>query len=374
MSTETDQLPPAPGEELEPTDSDGLYPAGQDSDHPIADPGMEEHQPRLSDVDKKAADRAARQVIGMFLAVPLFSIAYIVAYYAIPSDLTIDLSFFHASTQHVAMGLTLGIAVLLIGIATQQWARQLMSNHEIVEERHPSHSPEADNAEVMRQLDAGIEESGVPRRKMLIFSALGAVGILAAPALVMYTDLGPVANKAWRREALESTLWDEGVRLVNDITYSPLKASDIVIGQLVNGAPENLTELHGKDFQNAKAKAPIVIVRMNPDDITIPEDRQTWQVGGILAYSKICTHVGCPISLWEQQTHHLLCPCHQSTFDLADSGKVVFGPAARALPQLPIKVDADGFLVAQSDFTVPVGPSYFERDSRNDLGESEEYR
>jgi ubiquinol-cytochrome c reductase iron-sulfur subunit len=84
-------------------------------------------------------------------------------------------------------------------------------------------------------------------------------------------------------------------------------------------------------------------------------------VSGILCYSKICTHVGCPISLWEQQTHHLLCPCHQSTFDLADNGKVIFGPAGRSLPQLPITVDSEGYLVAQSDFREPVGPSYWER-------------
>jgi len=90
-----------------------------------------------------------------------------------------------------------------------------------------------------------------------------------------------------------------------------------------------------------------------------------------LCYSKICTHVGCPISLWEQQTHHLLCPCHQSTFDLGNSGVVVFGPAARALPQLPITTDAEGYLVARSGFTVPVGPSYFERDSRNDFKEGD---
>ncbi|NHB84010.1 Rieske (2Fe-2S) protein [Tessaracoccus sp. HDW20] len=102
-----------------------------------------------------------------------------------------------------------------------------------------------------------------------------------------------------------------------------------------------------------------------------PESRKDWQVSGILAYSKICTHVGCPISLWERQTHHLLCPCHQSTFDLGNSGVVVFGPAARALPQLPIKVNEEGFLVAQSDFTLPVGPSFFERDSRNDFVEGD---
>ncbi|GAE75599.1 ubiquinol-cytochrome C reductase iron-sulfur subunit [Cutibacterium acnes JCM 18918] len=105
---------------------------------------------------------------------------------------------------------------------------------------------------------------------------------------------------------------------------------------------------------------------MDLDSIKIPESRKDWQVGGILSYSKICTHVGCPVNLWEQQTHHLLCPCHQSTFDLGDSGVVVFGPAGRSLPQLPITVDDKGYLVARSDFTVPVGPSYFERDSRHD--------
>ena len=110
---------------------------------------------------------------------------------------------------------------------------------------------------------------------------------------------------------------------------------------------------------------------MDPNTIKIPESRQDWQIGGILCYSKICTHVGCPISLWEQQTHHLLCPCHQSTFDLGDSGVVVFGPAARALPQLPITTDAEGYLVAQRGFDVPVGPSYFERDSRNDFKEGD---
>jgi ubiquinol-cytochrome c reductase iron-sulfur subunit len=117
----------------------------------------------------------------------------------------------------------------------------------------------------------------------------------------------------------------------------------------------------GTRLNQAKVKAAIVIVRMRPEDITPLPDRKNWGVNGILCYSKICTHVGCPISLWEQQTHNLLCPCHQSTFDLADNGKVVFGPAARALPQLPIEVDSEGYLVAQSDFTEPVGPSYWER-------------
>ncbi|GAB3924209.1 cytochrome bc1 complex Rieske iron-sulfur subunit [Microlunatus endophyticus] len=341
---------------------------------PVPDPGVEEHLPRLADVDKAAADRVERQVVTMYLLVPVMAVLFVLSYYLIPRGESIDFGPLHSSAKHVALGLTLGIGVLLIGLATQQWARQLMANNEVVEERHPAYSPADANEEALRQLNVGIDESGVPRRKMLIFSALGAVGILAAPALVLLTDLGPVAGPNYRRKTYETTLWKEGIRLVNDITYTPLKPEDLSIGQLVNGVPENLKELSGTEFNNAKAKCPIVVVRMNPADIKIPANRQDWQVSGILAYSKICTHVGCPISLWEQQTHHLLCPCHQSTFDLADSGRVLFGPAARALPQLPIKVNDEGYLVARSGFPVPVGPSFFERDSRHDLGQSQEYR
>jgi ubiquinol-cytochrome c reductase iron-sulfur subunit len=102
---------------------------------------------------------------------------------------------------------------------------------------------------------------------------------------------------------------------------------------------------------------------MRPDELAPADGRENWHVDGIVAYSKICTHAGCPVSLYEATTHHLLCPCHQATFDLADNGAVVFGPATRSLPQLPLAVDDDGVLVAQSDFTEAVGPSYWEREA-----------
>jgi ubiquinol-cytochrome c reductase iron-sulfur subunit len=194
---------------------------------------------------------------------------------------------------------------------------------------------------------------------------------MGIPLIVVFADLGPWPTKKKRAATIETTIWREGIRLVNDVTYIPIKASDLEIGQLVNGQPENLKDLEGTEFQQAKAKSSIIIVRMDPRTIRIPASRQDWQVGGILCYSKICTHVGCPISLWEQQTHHLLCPCHQSTFDLGNSGLVIFGPAARSLPQLPITVDAEGYLVSRSGFTVPVGPSFFERDSRHDFKEGD---
>jgi len=161
-----------------------------------------------------------------------------------------------------------------------------------------------------------------------------------------------------RARTIGTTIWTENIRIVNDVTYSPMKPEDLSIGQLVNAEPENLKDLEGAEYQIQKAKAAVIVVRMDPNTIIIPPSREDWQVGGILCYSKICTHVGCPISLWEQQTHHLLCPCHQSTFDLADSGKVVFGPAHRPLPQLPLGVDSEGYLIAMSDFKEIIAPSY----------------
>jgi ubiquinol-cytochrome c reductase iron-sulfur subunit len=156
------------------------------------------------------------------------------------------------------------------------------------------------------------------------------------------------------------------MRVVNDVSGEPIKPSDLEVGQLVNAEPEALFEVdeHGERVLNgtkalqAKSKAAVIVVRMRPEAIRPSKGRENWGIDGILCYSKICTHVGCPISLWEQQTHHLLCPCHQSTFDLADNGKVVFGPAHRPLPQLPLGLDADGYLIALSDFTDIVAPSY----------------
>ena len=103
----------------------------------------------------------------------------------------------------------------------------------------------------------------------------------------------------------------------------------------------------------------IILIRMQPDEIR-SQQGDGWDYQGIVAYSKICTHVGCPIALYEQRTHHLLCPCHQSTFDLADSGKVIFGPAVRRMPQLGITVDSEGYLIARGDFAEPIGPSFWE--------------
>lgn len=334
---------------------------------PVPDPGMEEHHPRLTDVDPKAADRATRQVAGMFGLVPVLAIAFVVIYFAVPKDLTFDFGPLYMPALQLGLGLTSGVALLLVGVGAVQWARQLMADHEAVDYRHSASSTAEEREDIMEAVNEGVAETQITRRKVLGRSLIGALGALGLPLIVSLADLGPHPTKKVRAATIESTIWAEGIRLVNDITYAPIKADDLKIGQLVNGQPENLADLHGTHYQVEKAKAAIIVVRMNPNSIKIPDSRRDWQVGGILCYSKICTHVGCPISLWEQQTHHLLCPCHQSTFDLGDSGVVVFGPAARALPQLPITTDAEGYLVARAAFDVPTGPSFFERDSRNDF-------
>ena len=340
-------------------------------DSPVPDPGVEEHVPRFTDVDQAAADRAYRQIVGMLALVPVLVIGFLVVYFAVPRDAELMVFGANLKMQNTLLGLTAGLAALLIGVSAIQWARVLMSDEEIVGERHSAASPPEARERVLADLETGIEGSSIRRRRLIGSGMAGALGLMVLPAVVSLADMGPWPTPAVRAETIEKTIWAEGVHLVNDVTYRRLKADEIEVGQLVNAEPETLQDLEGTAYQQAKAKAAIIIVRMDPNSIRIPESRQDWQVNGILCYSKICTHVGCPISLWEQQTHHLLCPCHQSTFDLGNSGVVVFGPAARSLPQLPITTDADGYLVARSDFTVPVGPSFFERDSSKDFVEGD---
>lgn len=334
---------------------------------PIPDPGLEEHNPRWSDVDPAAGRRAYAQVVGMLAAVPILAITFVVIYFAVPRDMYVKLGPLHANAQHVGLGLTGGLGVLLIGLACIHWAKQIMGDEESIDYRHPARSSDADRAAVAAEFRKGVEQSGLSRRGLIGASLAGALGIVAVPAVVLLADMGVWPTKGKRAVTIETTIWAEGVRIVNDVDFKPIKAADMEIGQLVNGEPESLKEFEGSLQATERAKAAIIVVRMDPQSIKIPDSRKDWQVSGILCYSKICTHVGCPISLWEQQTHHLLCPCHQSTFDLGESGIVVFGPAARSLPQLPITVDKDGYLVARQGFTVPVGPSYFERDSRHDF-------
>ncbi len=323
---------------------------------PIDNPGLAVHQERLTDVDPAMARRTERQISAMFGIATLLLVGFCVAYVVIDKDQT----FLGWSAMNFTLGATLGGALLLIGVGIIQWAKKLMGDHEIIEMRHPSASSSEDRAAVLEDLNKGIEESVIGRRPLIRNSLLGAMAALGLPTVILLGDLGPLPS------GQRFTVWKKGMRVVNDVSGTPIKPSDLEVGALVNAEPAIMYEvddeghrvLHGKELLQAKSKAAVILVRMRPEDVTPDKGRENWGIDGILCYSKICTHVGCPISLYEQQTHHVLCPCHQSTFDLADNGKVIFGPAHRPLPQLPLAVDDEGYLIAVSDFPEIVGPSY----------------
>ncbi len=331
---------------------------------PLDNPGLPDHEPRPTDVDTALERRAERQVATMFGLAAVLALAFCVAYFAIGEDS----QFLGFGASNLALGITLGLALLLIGLGAIHWAKKLMVDQEIIEYRHSAASTVEDRQEAIAAFKAGSEESGFGRRKLIRNSLIGALAMLGLPAVVLLRDLGPLPGAS-----LSGTVWRRGIRVVNDVAGTPIKPSQVQIGQLVNAEPAVFFEQHqpngtvipaqyeGARLQVEKGKAAVILVRIPPEDITPYPQRQNWNVDGILCYSKICPHVGCPISLWEQQTHHLLCPCHQSTFDLADNGRVIFGPSARSLPQLPLGVDGGGYLIAMSGFLEPVGPSYWEQ-------------
>ena len=189
------------------------------------------------------------------------------------------------------------------------------------------------------------------------------MGLFAIPLVLQVAgSLGPLPGNA-----LFDTNWRRGLRLMIDPCGTPIRASDVTIGSVFHVMPEGFVgeeaeeELSAAAILEAKAEDQVILVRLDPAIIQ-SEKQLSWGMDGIVAYSKVCTHVGCPVALYEQQTHHLLCPCHQSTFDMTRDCEVIFGPAKRALPQLPITVDDEGYLVAEDGFQEPVGPSFWERE------------
>lgn len=322
-----------------------------DIELPLENPGIEPHRVRMTDKDPKVAKAAERQVSAMFLVSLVGSAFSIWAYFAFP--ITDDLG----TTRNNAlwMGLGMALGMLGIGFGAVHWAKTLMPDNEVAEERHATRTPDEARAQAIEVIRLADTESGFTRRKLIRRSLYGAIALFPIPALVIFGDLGPTVG-----DTLKHTMWKKGTRLAKDPTGIPIKASEVTVGSVFHVIPEGLSELEEHKLEE-KAKAAVLLVRVNPDELRQDPAKADWSYDGIVAYSKICTHVGCPVALYEQHTHHLLCPCHQSTFDLADHCKVIFGPASRPLPQLPITVDAEGYLVAQSDFLEPVGPSFWDR-------------
>jgi len=338
-----------PGQELATAGSGGL-PAR------FPNPGIPQHQHRMADIDPIAAKRAERQVATLFGVSVLGTLLVLVAYFAVKFEfkpgqsLNYELGRIQLSTTLLGIGMFL--ALFGIGAGAVHWAKTLMPDDEQVELRHAQRGTDEDRADAVAILKTGAEESGLGRRPLIRNSLIGAMALFPLPGIVFLRDLGPMP-----KTNLNTTLWTAGTALVSDPQGRKIKASDLSQGSVVHVVPEGLDKQeHPLD---EKAKAAVLLIRLNPD--LLDDVAKAGSYDGIVAYSKICTHLGCPVALYEQQTHHLLCPCHQSTFDLTQNCKVIFGPAKRALPQLAITVDAEGYLVAASGFSQPVGPSFWER-------------
>jgi ubiquinol-cytochrome c reductase iron-sulfur subunit len=313
-------------------------------------PGLPAHQHRRADSDPKAARRAERQVLAMLGLSALGTVVSLVGYFAVPLDGT----FATLRLSNITLGLGLGFGIFFIGTAAVHLAKTLMPDTEAIDERHPQRGTDEERATAAEIMTASGQESGLGRRPFILGGLVGAAALAPLPAVALLRDLGPLPG-----DSLSTTMWAPGVRLALDPSAEPIRAADVTLGSVFHVIPENLYE--SSHFLDEKAKAAVLIMRVDPGVVQYRADREGWDVDGIYAFSKICTHVGCPVALYEQQTHHLLCPCHQSTFDLTQHCKVIFGPAKRALPQLPIEVDDEGYLVAQRDFEEPPGASFWER-------------
>ncbi|HYI60255.1 MAG TPA: Rieske 2Fe-2S domain-containing protein [Acidimicrobiales bacterium] len=253
-------------------------------------------------------------------------------------------------------GLFLALALGGLGLGFVLWSRRFMPHQPVVEARHPIASTEEEIDRFRDEFEQG--EVILTRRKLLVRTAGLAVGALGAALLFPLRSLGPRPGKG-----LKETPYGRGVYLVT-ADNQRVRAEDVnrdgvlTVFPEVAADPEEAEEPPRPEHQ---ADSSTLLIR--PSGTPRPQrGRDGWTVDGLVAYSKLCTHVGCPVGLYQADTHLLLCPCHQSTFDVLDGARPVFGPATRPLPQLPIGLDAEGYVVAEGDFAAPPGPGFWDRD------------
>ncbi len=240
-------------------------------------------------------------------------------------------------------GVLLALSLGGLGLGLVLWARYFMPRRPEVEARHAIESSEEEIDAFREEYERG--EHILTRRTLLVRMGAAAVAALGVALIFPIRSLGPRPGKGFK-----STPYRRGIRLVTS-EGEPIKADDVSVQGVVTAFPEGHTH---------SADAPTLLIRPGAPVQPRP-GRETWTPDGLVAYSKLCTHVGCPVGLYQSEEHLLLCPCHQSTFDVLDGARPVFGPAARSLPQLPIRIDEDGYVVAKGDFSSPPGPGFWDR-------------
>jgi ubiquinol-cytochrome c reductase iron-sulfur subunit len=248
--------------------------------------------------------------------------------------------------QPQAEGILLALTLGGIGVGTILWAKHFMPADEVEEDRHPLVSSEEDVAAFTADFQAG--GSTLRGRRILVATAGGACAALGVALLFPIRSLGPRPGRGLKETAFRRG----GVRVVRE-DGSPVRPDDIEPDGFITVFPEGHTDA---------ADSPTLLIHFrNGQGFTPRAGREDWTVSNIVAYSKICTHAGCPVGLYQAELGLLLCPCHQSTFDVMEWARPVFGPAARSLPQLPLALDDDGYIVATGDFSSPTGPGFWDR-------------
>jgi ubiquinol-cytochrome c reductase iron-sulfur subunit len=245
-----------------------------------------------------------------------------------------------------------GLSLTLVGVGMVLFTKKLLPHETAVQDKHDgSHF---DRVTTGATLVGGLHNTGLARRKLITRSL---VFMGSGVGLMLLMPLGGLIRNPNTGDPLGTTSWAEGVRLLRD-DGSPIRPGDQQPGSLETVFP-------AVPGGNRESDAATMLIRLRPEQVSVDRPRggqEDFGYGDYVAYSKICTHAGCPVSLYEQETSRILCPCHQSQFDVTQGALPVFGPATRPLPQLPITVDDEGFFVARSDYIEAVGPTYWNRE------------
>jgi len=251
--------------------------------------------------------------------------------------------FWSGSTGTKLLGGSLAVFLGGIGVTLVVWARWLMSQKQAVEPRHELQSSPSEREDASEAFCGGVRD--VRRRRLLKWMGLTGAGVLGAMVVSLMRSLGMSPDAS-----LYSRIWKGGQRLVT-LDGKGVSLSSLQPGSMVTVFPEN---------KIGSERAQTVLIRVKEQLLQLPEERASWAPAGYVAYSRVCTHAGCPVGEFEAEQSLLLCPCHQSTFDVLRAAAPTGGPAARPLPQLPLYADADGNLHAGGEFTAPPGPGFWD--------------
>jgi ubiquinol-cytochrome c reductase iron-sulfur subunit len=247
--------------------------------------------------------------------------------------------------QAQAEGALLGLAFAGLAYGLVAWAAHLMPPGPFVEERESMEPSLAERVAFQAELERDIAAIG--RRGFLGRMLALALGTLAVALAFPIRSLSARPGRS-----LYHTAWSAGTRLVTK-DGTPVRPEDLQVGSVLTVYPEGHVDAAGDSA--------VLLIRVDPGKLVVPQGRETWSPLGLIAYSKLCTHAGCPVGLYQERSAELFCPCHQSVFYVLDGARPIAGPASRPLPQLPLELSDDGFLRAQRDFAEPVGPAFWRR-------------